>query len=96
MNYGYTTEKRCWIYSIITTSSLPCRGTCTGLKILMCKGKLVLLQAAQSQEGPAGEELTIVEMVFFYNEEGFMLINIKGEEIDWDYIDIGWEAKVKN
>lgn len=32
----------------------------------------------------------------FYNEEGFMLINIKGEEIDWEYIDIGWEARVKN
>ena len=29
----------------------------------------------------------------YYNEEGFMLINVKGEEIDWEYIDIGWEAR---
>lgn len=31
----------------------------------------------------------------FYNEEGFMKITIKGEEIDWEYIDIGWEARVE-
>jgi len=30
----------------------------------------------------------------YYNEEGFMLINVKGKEIDWEYIDIGWEAEV--
>jgi len=30
----------------------------------------------------------------FYNQEGFMKINIKGEEIDWEYIDIGWEARI--
>ncbi len=29
----------------------------------------------------------------YYNEEGFMLINVKGEEIDWEYIDIGWKAR---
>ncbi len=26
-------------------------------------------------------------------EEGFMLFDIKGEEIDWQYIDYGWEAE---
>ena len=30
----------------------------------------------------------------FYNEEGFMHIFIKGQEIEWKYIDIGWEARV--
>ena len=30
----------------------------------------------------------------YYNEEGFMLISVKGEEINWQYIDIGWEARV--
>lgn len=30
-----------------------------------------------------------------YNQEGFMLLHIKGEEIDWEYIDIGWEARLK-
>lgn len=29
----------------------------------------------------------------YYNQEGFMLIKINGEDIDWEYIDIGWEAK---
>lgn len=28
----------------------------------------------------------------YYNEEGFLLINIKGEKIEWEYIDIGWES----
>lgn len=25
-----------------------------------------------------------------YPEEGFVLVNVKGEDIDWDYIDYGW------
>lgn len=28
-----------------------------------------------------------------YNEEGFMHIYVKGEEIKWEYIDIEWEAR---
>ena len=28
-----------------------------------------------------------------YDEEGFMVFNIEGEEIGWEYIDIGWEAQ---
>jgi len=28
-----------------------------------------------------------------YDEEGFMLFHIKGESIDWQYIDIDWESK---
>ena len=28
-------------------------------------------------------------------QEGFLMIHINGEEIDWDYIDYGWEAKKK-
>ena len=31
----------------------------------------------------------------YYDEEGFMLIKVKGEQIDWKYIDIGWEAKAE-
>ncbi len=30
-----------------------------------------------------------------YNEEGFMLLHINGESIDWQYIDIDWESKQK-
>ncbi len=30
----------------------------------------------------------------YYNEEGFMMITIKGEDISWKYIDNEWEAKV--
>jgi 3',5'-cyclic AMP phosphodiesterase CpdA len=26
-------------------------------------------------------------------EEGFLIINVKGEKIDWEYIDYGWEAQ---
>ena len=26
-------------------------------------------------------------------EEGYVLLKIKGEEIDWDYIDYGWEIE---
>ncbi len=26
-------------------------------------------------------------------EEGFMLINVKGEDFDWKYVDYGWEIK---
>ncbi|PCE66115.1 metallophosphoesterase family protein [Sediminicola luteus] len=29
-----------------------------------------------------------------YDEEGFMVVHISGEEIDWEYIDIGWEAQL--
>jgi len=25
-----------------------------------------------------------------YPEEGFVLVKVKGEEIEWDYIDYGW------
>ena len=25
-------------------------------------------------------------------EEGFMLINVKGEDFDWKYVDYGWEV----
>ncbi|XOV93529.1 MAG: metallophosphoesterase family protein [Bacteroidota bacterium] len=28
----------------------------------------------------------------YYNEEGFLYINIDGEEIDWEFIDIGWKS----
>ncbi len=28
----------------------------------------------------------------YYNQEGFMHFTIKGEEIDWKYIDIGWKS----
>ena len=31
----------------------------------------------------------------YYNEEGFMYFTIKGKEISWEYIDIGWEAVVE-
>ncbi|MFC2124814.1 metallophosphoesterase family protein [Bacteroidota bacterium] len=26
-------------------------------------------------------------------EEGFLLLRIKGEEVDWEYVDYGWEAQ---
>lgn len=29
------------------------------------------------------------------DEEGFMLIHVNGEEISWEYIDIGWEAQLR-
>lgn len=28
-----------------------------------------------------------------YDEEGFMILHIKGEDIEWNYIDINWESK---
>lgn len=28
----------------------------------------------------------------YYNEEGFLVFEINGQEISWKYIDIGWEA----
>ncbi len=31
----------------------------------------------------------------YYNEEGFMILKVNGEEISWEYIDIGWEAKLE-
>jgi len=27
-------------------------------------------------------------------EEGFLLVNVNGEDIDWEYVDFGWEAAV--
>lgn len=27
-------------------------------------------------------------------EEGFLLVNVDGEDIDWEYVDFGWEAAV--
>ncbi len=29
----------------------------------------------------------------YYNQEGFMQFHINGEEINWEYIDIGWEPR---
>jgi len=29
-------------------------------------------------------------------EEGFVLVNVKGEEFDWEYIDYGWEVPEEN
>jgi len=26
-------------------------------------------------------------------EEGFLLLRIKGEDIEWEYVDYGWEVK---
>jgi hypothetical protein len=34
-----------------------------------------------------------------YPEEGFLLVKVKGEEIEWDYVDYGWvppHIKVQN
>lgn len=28
-----------------------------------------------------------------YDEEGFMILHIKGEKINWEYIDLNWESK---
>ncbi len=28
-------------------------------------------------------------------EEGYVLLKVKGEEIDWEYIDYGWEVEAE-
>jgi len=25
-------------------------------------------------------------------EEGFLVLNVNGEELEWEYVDFGWEA----
>lgn len=29
-------------------------------------------------------------------EEGFLLVHVNGEEIDWEYVDFGWEVEAEN